>query len=136
MEKFEASVKVMRSYDYCHFEVTLGTDEPKTLDEINDMRQQAAILVDDAVRQYRTAKEKESVRFNAEWKKRDFLRKVEQIEKKPKGDWTPEDAAIMRSHEDSEFWRQFEEDDYFYDDGSREHHFSMLRKFKDSRVSA
>lgn len=134
MSKYKASVKVMRSYDYCHFEVSLASDQEQTLDEINSMRKEAAILVDEAVRQYRTAKVKESARWNSDWKKEDFLRKVRSLKERSQTDWTPEDAAIMRSHEDSEFWKQFEKDDYLYDEDESEHHFSMLSKFKRTRV--
>jgi hypothetical protein len=48
----QASVKVMRSYDYCHFEVCLSLDKEMTLGEINNMRKDAARLADEAVRQY------------------------------------------------------------------------------------
>lgn len=59
-----AGAKVMRSYDYCHFEITLSTsltgiegnidDRAKAVD---DLRKQAARLADKAVEQYKIAKE-------------------------------------------------------------------------------
>jgi hypothetical protein len=52
----EGSVKVMLSYDYCHFEVALSSDQDMTLPEIDAMRKDAMRLADKAVRQYKTAK--------------------------------------------------------------------------------
>jgi hypothetical protein len=40
------SVRVMRSYDYNHFEVTLGTDEKVDLKTINEMRKDAQLATD------------------------------------------------------------------------------------------
>lgn len=37
-----ATVRVMRSYDYCHFEIVLGSNEDMTTDQVNDMRKEAA----------------------------------------------------------------------------------------------
>lgn len=51
-----ASVKVMRSHDYCHFEVSLGYDAPATLEQIDALRKEAARLADKAVEQYKIAK--------------------------------------------------------------------------------
>jgi hypothetical protein len=54
-----ASVKVMRSHDYCHFEVALsatiddGLERPVQVDEL---RKTAARLADKAVEQYKVAK--------------------------------------------------------------------------------
>lgn len=52
-----ASVKVMRSYDYCHFEVVLSLRETEktfiTADDVNSLRIEAARLADEAVRQYK-----------------------------------------------------------------------------------
>lgn len=131
-----ASVKVMRSYDYCHFEVALSTDQVVSLDEVNGLRKQAAVLVDEAIRQYRIAKEKESKRQSSEWQTEAAMRKLEAAKQKSKSDLTPEEAALLRSDGDSEFWRNFEQDDYYYEeDEEREHHFSMLNKFKKTVVS-
>lgn len=131
----QASVKVMRSYDYCHFEVIL-TDECKDLDAVNELRKQAAILVDDAVRQYRVCKSKESARQSKEWEANNLLAKIKRIEEKPSSEWTIEETAFMRTKADHEFWKQLHEEDYYYQDEEREHHFSMLRQFKESKVKA
>ncbi len=62
-----ASVKVMRSYDYCHFEVALST-QCSTMGGIDDLRKDAARLVDKAVAQYITAKEAAEVRSGGRWR--------------------------------------------------------------------
>ena len=54
----QASVKVMRSYDYCHFEVQLSTDygAKVTVRQADELRKEAARLADKAVAQYKIAK--------------------------------------------------------------------------------
>lgn len=134
-DSYTASVKVMRSYDYCHFEVCLGTDEKISIEQVNDMRKKAALLVDEAVRQYKMAMEKERDRDRRERQTREFLEKVEFLKKKPQTELSPEQAAILRSYEDQEFWKQFHEDDFLYEENpEREYHFSMLHNFKNNRV--
>lgn len=61
----KASVKIMRSYDYNHFEVTLSSDEDMTLDEVNEMRKSAARLADQALLQYQLMKKVQSAQLNA-----------------------------------------------------------------------
>lgn len=133
----QASVKIMRSYDYCHFEVTLGSDDDLTLDQVNELRKQAALLADEAVRQYKVAKAAEAQREQRQWELERSLAHVERITKKSETEWTPEEAALMRAHADGEFWKAYHDNDYFYaDDPDREHHFSMLRRFQDTRIKA
>lgn len=134
-DKFQASVKVMRSYDYCHFEVALSTDEPLDLDGVNELRKRAAVLVDEAIRQYRQAKEKERSREHSDFQKQQFLDRIERIKAKPHDEWSSEEAAVMRSHEDRTFWAAFDDDEFYYcEDPDRDHHFSMLRKFQNVTV--
>jgi hypothetical protein len=136
----------MRSYDYCHFEVALSMEVPEpdgdqdttgvVLDSANDLRKQAAILVDEAVRQYKIAKAKENARQRHEFDVNQTLAKIERIKAKPESEWTVEEAALMRAHADKDFWRQYEGDDYMYqEEPERDHHFSMLRKFQDTRIA-
>lgn len=60
-----ANVKVMRSYDYCHFEVVLGSTEATTPELVDELRKTAARLADKAVEQYRIAKEDADDRLRA-----------------------------------------------------------------------
>ena len=132
----KASVRVMRSYDYCHFEVALD-DEVATLNEVNDLRKQAAILVDEAVRQYVIAKTKESDRQGNQWKMEQALHELELAKQKPLEELTPQQAALLRMDADKEFWKQYESDDYYYQDmPERDYHFSMLRKFQNATIKA
>lgn len=128
-------VKVMRSYDYCHFEVCLPLAEGADLDAVNQRRKEAAILADEAVREYRIAKSKEQSRQAAEWKVEQALERLKRIKELPPSELSVEQAALLRQSADDEFWKRFHEDDYAYEqDEEREHHFSMLRKFKDTVV--
>ena len=127
----KASVKVMRSHDYCHFEVQLSTDEDLDLDGVNELRKRAALLVDEAVRQYQLAKKAESRRSSKEWQLESALSRKLALEAKA-GELTAEEAAFLRGMADADFWREYHEDDYCYEDQpERDHHFSMLRRFKD-----
>lgn len=131
----KASVKVMRSFDYCHFEVALASDEEMTIDGVNEMRKQAAILVDEAVRQYKDAKKAERHRESHQFDREHAMEEMKRLQEIPKSDLSVEQAAKLRAYEDREFWKTYDADDYWYDDPEREHHFSMLTRFKDSRVS-
>jgi len=133
----KAAVKVMRSYDYCHFEVALSSDQEMDLDQINEMRKQAAILVDEAVRQYQTAKKAEDNRQRHDWDKDRAINRAKALYEKPRSEWSVDEAAFMRSYEDRSFWIELEKDNYAYEeDPERDHHFSMLNKFKETRISA
>lgn len=107
--KYTVSVKVMRSYDYCHFEVNLGSTEPVTLADADAMRKEAARLADKAVEQYKVAKSAAERRSSiAEaWK-------LIQAKNVPEGERTPEAKAVIKYHSDAAFRSQF---DYDYDDG-------------------
>lgn len=135
-DKLKASVKVMRSYDYCHFECVLSSDELLDLTEIDKMRKQAAILVDEAVRQYRIARQKEHELAHKEWEKRRALLILETAKKKPQTELTPEEAALLRADHDRSFWKEWDEDIYVYEDEEKELHFSALERFKRTRVQA
>src|SRR5690606_25910552 len=102
---------------------------------VNDLRKQAAILVDEAVRQYKEAKAAESRRDYTDARKKRALEELEHLQSLPPSELTVEQAAKLRSYADNEFWRQYEEDDYYYQSGpERDHHFSMLNKFKHATV--
>ena len=93
------SVKVMRSYDYCHFEICLGTDENITLKEVDDLRKEAMRLVDKAVEQYKMAKKVREYRDNNYYKE---LEKHAQeiIDTIPESERTPEHKAILKELSD------------------------------------
>lgn len=101
--KYTASVKVMRSYDYCHFEVNLGSTEPATLETIDAMRKEAARLADKAVEQYKTARTVANIRGCAaerlKWDKEEY----EAAKQVPEGERTPEQKAEVKRYEDNQY---------------------------------
>jgi hypothetical protein len=137
--KFKASAKVMRSYDYCHFEITLGSDELMNLDQVDDLRKHAAVLVDEAVRQYKKAKNRESNCYYLESEKKSHGNLYSELKNKlDKGEeLTPEEVAALRMYEDDLFWSQFDETYDYYGEyqADTDHHFTMLEKFKKARIA-
>jgi len=96
----------MKSYDYSHFEISLSADlQPgliasettDTAAQVDELRKTAARLADKSVAQYKVAK------ANAELMERDaqdldMLRyRHREVLKKPEGERTPEDKAILKA---------------------------------------
>ena|SRR4030067_1625475 len=107
-----ASVKIMLSYDYCHFEICKSSDENMTDAQINDMRKDCQRLADEAVRQYKVAKSKASQRVQAKYDKEHFVRTCEAIEQKPEGERTINEVAMLKQLKDENWEARF---DYNYD---------------------
>lgn len=109
----QASVKVMRSFDYCHFEVALSSDTLMTLQEIDMMRKQAARLVDKAVSQYATMKrwaENEWLRTN---RREELERQAKIIRETPEVEWSEEQKAVIKALDDTNWNRRYDyEDDW------------------------
>lgn len=109
------SVKVMLSYNYCHFEVALSSDQPMAISEINELRKQAMRLADEAVRQYQIAKEKAEKRLNLTWEKERLVADVNRIREVPESERTAEHKAKLKAFEDHAHWSQhnydYEDDD-------------------------
>jgi hypothetical protein len=118
-----AGVKVMRSFDYCHFEVTLSaslsdlTEEQDRVKAVDELRKQAARLADKAVEQYKIAKENARLcgndPFNLERLKREAL----QAEARPESERTPEEMAALKYLSDSYYQNRRR---YNYEDDFRE----------------
>jgi len=117
-----ASVKVMRSYDYCHFEIVLGTAQdpnnpiPLTNGMVDDLRKAAARLADHAVEQYKIAKSASDTleAMNSSYN-------LKRAQDTPESERTSQMKAIIKYHQDAEFAARFTydyEDDYDpdYDD--------------------
>ena len=133
----EPYVRVMRSHDYCHFEICLSVHPDATFDEVNQRRKEAALLVDEAVRQYKLAKEAENRRAISEREIARLLDRIEHIKQLPESEWSPEEAALVRVSADEEYWSRWHDDDYCYlADEERDYHFSMLDRFKAVTVRA
>ncbi len=113
IKKFKASVKVMNSYDYSHFETSLASDNPMTIEEINGTRKVAQRLVDEAIRQYQIHKEMGIKKSANQWERDNLKRRVELIKNKPKSEWSPQDKADVKLVSDRNWQSQF---DYDYED--------------------
>ena len=110
-----ASVKIMLSYDYCHFEICKSTDENITDAEINKMRKDAQRLADEAVRQYVIAKSNAAKRNDGMFQMQNFETTCKRILLKPEGDRTINEIAMLKEYQD-EKWREKFEYGYDYDD--------------------
>jgi len=98
-----ASVKVMRSYDYCHFEINLSSDGIQSLQDINELRISAAKLVDHAVDQYKEMKKHLDQLKNNQFERDNLRRQVTAIKENfPKSEWTPEQRAKIKHLTDME----------------------------------
>ena len=121
-----ASVKVMRSYDYCHFEVNLSTATDTGLlpEFVDNMRKEAMRLTDKAVEQYKTARKVEDQKLRAKGGLSRLQRDVDWIEKNvPEDQRTPEQQAAIKAFQDYNFQAQFDydyEDDWKDDDDAQE----------------
>lgn len=109
----QASVKIMLSYDYNHFEVCLGSDEDLGIQAVNELRKTAQRLADEAVRQYKVAKHRaeQALRLGSE---RDYLKQqVASFSLMPESELTAEQRAKRKAVEDEAYWNQAE---YDYED--------------------
>ena len=112
-----ASVKVMLSYDYSHFEASMSLENESglTMQEIDDARKKCQRLADKAVGQYKKAKEMASNRSDGEYQMRNFQEQCERIKAKDEQDRTIKEIAMLKQYEDENWQAQFDYD-YDYDD--------------------
>lgn len=101
-----ASVKVMRSHDYCHFEVNLSAsvdcppDSPEWFQAVDNLRKNAARLADKAVEQYKVAREN-LAELESELVSLEFA--ADRAERTPESERTPEQKAAIKALSDAEF---------------------------------
>ena len=109
-----ASVKVMLSYDYCHFEssMTLENEDGLTNKEIDDARKDCHRLAYKAAGQYKTSKEMAAKRTDGKYQMQNFQSECERIKKKDEHDRTLKEIAMLKQYEDENWQAQF---DYNYD---------------------
>jgi hypothetical protein len=96
-----SSVKVMLSFDYCHFEVVLGL-QGASLEEVNELGKDAQRLADERVRQYQKAKERARQSRIAD-PEREGRRVMAIKENWPQSEWTDEQKAIVKEWEDYQY---------------------------------
>jgi len=111
-------VRIMLSYNYNHFEVSLGISDETSPKEINEKRKECQRLCDEAVRQYIVAKDKASKMASRSYEKGELEKEVERIIDIPKGEWTATQKAKVKALEDHEYWRLHQ---YDYDDDPDEY---------------
>jgi len=94
------SVKVMRSHDYCHFEVCLSSSAATTPEAVDELRKTAARLADKAVEQYKTAKNNVELAMNDKSQLDSIRYRHRDVLEKPEGERTPEEKALVKAVED------------------------------------
>lgn len=112
-----ASVKVMLSYDYSHFEASMSVENESglTMSDIDDARKKCQRLADKAVGQYKKAKQMASNRSDGEYQMRNFQEQCERIKAKDEQDRTIKEIAMLKQYEDENWQSQFMHE-YNYDD--------------------
>lgn len=117
MKVKSASVKVMLSYDYSHFETSMSieNDSGLSVQDIDEARKQCQRLADKAVGQYKSAKANAAQRTDGEYKIKNFIHECEAIKQKNEQDRTLKEIAMLKQYED-ENWRDSFYERYDYDD--------------------
>lgn len=112
-----ASVKVMLSYDYCHFEVAMAVENESGLQpqDIDNARKTCQRLADKAVGQYKTAKDAAAKRSDGAFQMQNFEAECKKIQQKSEGDRTLKEIAMLKQYENEKWQAQFEYE-YDYDD--------------------
>lgn len=112
-----ASVKVMLSYDYCHFEASMAleNDNGLSMKEIDNARKNCQRLADKAVGQYKTAKEAAAKRQDGKYQMDNFESECKKILAKAEHDRTLKEIGMLKQYQDENWKAQFNYD-YDYDD--------------------
>jgi hypothetical protein len=118
-----ASVKVMRSHDYCHFEVALSADltglnSDEMTPAVDEMRKIAARLADKAVEQYKVAKLVMQRRLDAKRSISYVVEEAKAIEAMPETERSPEQQDTLKAWKDQVFEcnRQYDYEDDWQED--------------------
>lgn len=109
-----ASVKVMLSYDYSHFEacVSVENESGLSLKDIDEARKNCQRLADKAVGQYKTAKNQAAKRSDGQYQLQNFETECKRIKAKDENDRTIREIATLKQYENENWQAQF---DYTYD---------------------
>jgi hypothetical protein len=110
-----ASVKVMLSYDYCHFEISKSTDEDISNNAIDELRKDCMRLADKAIEQYKIAKAGADIRLNRKCDYDKAMRDVERINAKAEADRTVGEIATVKAFNDKN-WKEYISQQYNYED--------------------
>jgi hypothetical protein len=120
-----ASVKVMLSYDYSHFETSMSIENESGLSmkDIDEARKNCQRLCDKAVYQYKTHKANAAQRSDGKYKMASFEEECKRIQKKDEHDRTLKEIAMLKQYEQENWQAQF---DYEYDYEDDENYPSYL----------
>lgn len=108
-----ASVRVMRSHDYCHIEVCLSSRKANTPDLVDELRKMAARLADRAVSQYRIAKNNASRLLSEKYEREAVVDRVKRIRDIPERDRNVDQQAELKAFDDASWAASH---NYDYDD--------------------
>lgn len=117
-----ASVKVMLSYDYSHFEAAMSIENESGLSmkDIDEARKNCQRLADKAVYQYKIAKSMAASRSDGKYKMALFEEECKRIEKKDEHDRTLKEIAMLKQYRDENWQSQFEYEYDYEDDNEYE----------------
>jgi len=106
----KVSAKIMRSYDYCHFEISMDDDVDSVVADsaTNSLRLRAARLVDKAVEDYKKLKAFEVKRSNSAFEMQLIRNEVSEISKLPEELRTDLQKAKVKTLSDYDHQKQFE----------------------------
>lgn len=108
-----ASVKVMLSYNYNHFEASMVVENETgvSITDIDNARKDCQRLCDKAIQQYTIAKNVELRRATLRTEKANLEREVSLIKQSPKESWSVTDKAKVKALEDHNWDLQFDYQD-------------------------
>lgn len=119
-----ASVKVMLSYDYSHFEASMSLENDKGIEplELDEARKNCQRLADKAISQYKKAKSCAANRNDGVYKMQNFETQCKRIEAKAEGDRTINEIAMLNQYKNENWQAQFDID-YDYEDDESDYKF-------------
>ena len=111
-----ATVKVMLSHNYNHFEASMAVenDDGVTFEDVDLARKDCARLVDKAIKQYEKAKMIESKRLSLSREKTALEIEVRDIKTRDESTWSVVEKAKVKTLADHEWnlrWDYDDEDD-------------------------
>lgn len=113
-----ASVKVMISHNYNHFEtsMTLENESGVSVQDIDTARKDCQRLCDKAIKQYDIAKRVANKAIKLRSEKSMLEQEVARIKANPKETWSVTDKAKVKALEDHNWELQFDYQDDYDDD--------------------
>ena len=93
----------MRSYDYCHFEVSLSSTGANSQEAVDELRKTAARLVDKAVAQYQVAKINAQKLLSEKHNRKLLTNRIDRIRATEEGARTVRDQAELKAFDDEQW---------------------------------